>query len=138
LQPIIGYLNDLQQQAATTDATIKTALVAQQATLAQTSPQIAKIPGWLLAGHVQKDKAHWFGDSIQNVPNSLSPMLTIGEKVNVASIAYLRADAPPGQHFAGKVIGVVPANAQVQVITNADYSNAIAGGYFLWVKVQPL
>lgn len=138
LQPIIGSLNELQQQVAATDASIKTTLVAQQATLAQTSPQTTTIPGWLLAGHVQKDKANWFGDSIQIVPTNLSPILTIGEKVNVTSIAYLRADAPPGQHFTGKVIGVVPANGQVQVIASPEYSPALAGGYFLWVKVQPL
>jgi hypothetical protein len=138
LQPIIGYLTSLQQQAATTDQTIKTTLVAQQATLQQTSPQSTKTPGWLLAGHVREDQAQWFGDSIQNIPATVSPKLTMGEKVNVITTAYLRADAPPGQHFTGKVIGVVPENGQVQVISAPDYSDAIAGGYFLWVKVQPL
>jgi hypothetical protein len=138
LLPIIDYLTSLQQQAATTDHTIKTTLVAQQATLQQTSPQSTKTPGWLLVGHVRKDKLNWFGDSIQNVPSTLSPKLTTGEKFNVSDTAYLRADAPSGNHFAGKVIGIVPANGQVQVISDPDYSNAIAGGHFLWVKVQPL
>jgi hypothetical protein len=138
MQPIIASLTSLQQQAATTDATIKTTLVAQQASQEQTSPSSAKKAGWLLAGHVRADKEHWFGDSIQNIPATISPMLTVGEKISLSDTAYIRADAPSEQHFAGKVITVVPANKQVQVISAPDYSPAIAGGYFLWVKVQPL
>ena len=98
----------------------------------------AKIPGWLLAGHVDKDKLHWSGDGAKNVAATLSPKSTEGEKVCVTTHAYLRADAPSGAHLGGKVIGVVPANGQVEVIALPDYSSAIATGYFCWVKVQPL
>ena len=138
LQKITTYLQSMQQEAATTDESIKTTLATQQTTQEQTSPQSANLPGWILAGHVGADKLHWFGDSGQNVSNTLSPNFTVGEKFNVISHVYLRADAPSGAHFGGKAIGIVPANGQVQVISGPDYSNAIAGGYFLWVKVQPL
>ena len=42
----------------------------------------------------------------------------------------VRADAASGAHFGGKVIGVVPVNGQVQVISDPDYSTTIAGRYF--------
>jgi hypothetical protein len=138
LPGITDYLKKLQQEAEATDDKIKTDLVKQQATSEQTSPQSAKIPGWLLAGRVDKNKQHWLGDGAKNVPAPLSPQLTVGEKFSVTTHAYLRADAPSGSHLGGKVIGVVPANGPVVVIAPPDYSSAIAGGYFCWVKVQPL
>jgi hypothetical protein len=138
LQPIIDYLKSFQQEAATTDETIKANLVTQQATSEQTSPQSTKTSGWLFVGHVSQDKLHWVGDIVQSVSNALSPTLASHETFNVTTTVYLRADAAPGHHFTGKVIGIVPANGQVQVISDPDYSSAIAGGWFLWVKVQPL
>src|SRR5208282_3992994 len=47
IQSITNYLQDLQQQAQTTDETIKSDLVTRQATLRQSSPQSAKSSGWL-------------------------------------------------------------------------------------------
>jgi hypothetical protein len=138
LQDITYYLQNLQQQAQATDETIKSNLVIRQATVEQISPQSTKIPGWLFVGHVDKDKLHWSAEGARNVPATLSPVLTVGEKFSVTAPSYLREDAPSGTHFGGKVIGIVPANGQVLVTNPPDYSSAIAGGFFLWVKVQPL
>jgi hypothetical protein len=138
LQAITQYLTNLQQEAANTDETIKSNLVTQQASLEKTSPQSAKTSGWLFVGHVAEDKLHWFGDSTRNVSATLSPKLTTGEKLSMTSTAYLRTDAPSETHLGTKVIGVVPANREVEVIADPFYSPAIAGGYFLWAKVQPI
>jgi hypothetical protein len=62
----------------------------------------------------------------------------VGKKLNLTGIAHLRAVAPAGTHFGGKVIGVVPPNSQVKMIAGPDYFPAIAGGFLLWVQVQPL
>jgi hypothetical protein len=88
----------------------------------------------MFLGKVDKDQLHWVGDGAKNVvPTNLSPKLTVNEKFNVAIPAYLR-DAPSG----GKVIGVVRANGQVQVLAAPTCTHAIAGGFFCWAKVQPL
>lgn len=138
IEGVAKYLQSLQQQAQATDETIKARLASQQSTLDANSTQNAKIPGWLFAGHVDDDKLHWSGDGAKNIPATLSPELKSGSTFNVGAPAYLRADGPSGSHFGGKVIGVVPANGKVEVIADPQYSHAIAGGYFLWLKVQPL
>jgi hypothetical protein len=128
---VTDYLKGLQQEAETTDESIKTTLVNQQA--AAPAPT-AKVSGYLFLGKADKDQLHWVGDGAKNVvPATLSPKLTVGEKFNVAIPAYLR-DAPSG----GKVIGVVRSNAQVQVLTAPTCTPAMAGGFFCWAKVQPL
>jgi len=138
IQSLTTYLQDLQQQAQSTDETLKTNIVQQQTAAAQSSPTATKPAGWLFAGQVDESKMHWSGEGPKNVPASLSPAWTINEKFTVPSPAYLREDAPAGNHFGGKVLYVVPANSQVQVVADAQYSHAIAGGYFCWLKVQPL
>ena len=138
LQSITDKLKNLQQDAETTDETIKSNLVTRQATLEKTSSQSVKNPGWLLAGHVDKDGLNWVGDSARKIPATLSPKFTQGEQFSVTSPAYLRANIPFRIHFKGKVVYVVPANGRVKVIAGPDYSPAIAGGSFCWVKVQPL
>jgi hypothetical protein len=138
IQQLKTYLQDLQQQAQSTDETLKTNLVQQQTAAAQASPATAKPTGWLFAGQVDESKMHWSGEGPKNVPASLSPVWTINEKLTVTSSAYIHADAASGSHFAGNVIYVVPANSQVQVVADPQYSHAIAGGFFCWLKVQPL
>jgi hypothetical protein len=131
---VTDYLKSLQQQAQTVDDTIKTTVVNQQAAAEKAAPHLAKPAGWLYMGDVSKDLTHWSGDTSKNVvPANLSPQLTVGEKFNAASTAYLR-DAATG----GKVIGVVRANDQVQVSAVPTCSASIAGGDVCWVKVQPL
>jgi hypothetical protein len=138
LQDVSNYLQNLQQQAQATDESIKTSLITQQASAEQTSPQSAQISGWLFLGHVDKDKLHWTGEGPKNVAPTLSPVLTVGQRFAVSAPAYLHENAPPGGHFGGKVIGVVPAGTQVEVTAPPEYSSAIAGGFFLWANVRRL
>jgi hypothetical protein len=138
LQDVSNYLQTLQQQAQATDESIKTSLVTQQASAPQTAQQSAQVSGWLFLGHVDKDKQHWAGDGPKNVAPTLSPVLTVGQRFAVSAPAYLHQDAPPGSHFGGKVMGVVPVGTQVEVIARPEYSSAIAGGFFLWVNVRRL
>lgn len=127
---VTDYLKNLQQEAETTDQTIKTTIVNQAA-----AAPAAAMPktGWLFAGNVDKDKQHWVGTTTNVVPANLSPNLTVNEKFNAATTAYLRDN-----FTGGKVIGVVKANEQVQVMAQPQCVAAIAGGYFCWVQVQLL
>ncbi len=136
IQNLVTYLQGLQQQAQSTDDTIKTSLVAQQAAVAKTSPQTAKTSGWLLLGRVSPDKQQWAGKGPKNVAASLSPVITVGEEFAVTAPAYLRESPPADEHMKNKVVGVV-AGGQVKVTDPPAYAPAIAGGLFLWAKVQP-
>jgi hypothetical protein len=131
---VTDYLKDLQQQAQSADETIKSSIVTQQAAAEQASPHLAKPPGWIYLGNVDKDQTHWTGDTSKNVvPASLSPKLTAGQKFNVAVTAYLR-----DSNVKGKVIGVIRANDQVQVAATPVCTPSLSGGNVCWVKVQPL
>jgi hypothetical protein len=132
------YLGQLQKQAQDTDTSLKANLVNQQVAAGQESSSVAKPAGWLFAGHVSDDKnPQWSGEGERNVPPGHSAAFAVGDTFAVTAAAYLRDDAPSGAHFGGKVVYVVPANAQVKVVADPQYSHAIAGGYFLWLKVQP-
>lgn len=136
LEDLAQYMQGLQQKAQTADENIKSSLVAQQSAAEQASPQSAQPFGWLFLGHVDQSKQHWSGEGGKNVPPDLSPVLTVGEHFAVTKATYLHDNAPSGGHFGGKVIGVVPAGGQVEVLAAPEYSSAIAGGYFLWVNVK--
>ncbi len=128
---VADYLKGLQQEADTTDQTIKTSLANQEAASEQTSRLSGKKSGWLFAGNCDKDKLHWSSDSV--VPANLSPSLTVGEQFGVISTAYLRDN-----YSRGNVIGVVRKGAQVKVLAAPVCSTAISGGQYCWVQVQPL
>jgi hypothetical protein len=131
---VTDVLKDLQQQAQTADETIKSTLVTQQAASGQTAP--SKVPGWIFLGSVHKDKQHRVGTS--TVPSNLSPNLMLGEKFNLTTVTYLRATQPAANHAAGKVIGVVRANQQVDLMAAPMCQPTISGRYFCWVEVQPM
>jgi hypothetical protein len=78
IQGVTQYLQSLQQQAQTTDETIKANVVSRQATLERSSPQSAKTPGWLLAGQVDDDHLKWLGEGAKNVPATQSPVFKDG------------------------------------------------------------
>jgi hypothetical protein len=137
IQNVVTYLQGPEQQAQSTDDTIKTTLVAQQAAAAKASPLTAKVSGWLLLGHVGPDKQQWAGKGPKSVATTLSPVITVGEQFAITSPAYLRESAPAEEHTKNKVVGVV-ASGQVKGTDPPAYTSAIAGGYYLWTKVQPL
>jgi hypothetical protein len=142
IQAVSDYLQNLQQQAQATDDSIKTKLVTQQAALEQTSPQSTPTSGWIFLGQVGKDKVsgqlQWLGEGAKNVVATVSPALKPGDHFSVTAPVYLHDNAPSGGHFGGKVIGVIPTGGQVEVIASPELSPAIAGGSFLWVKVNRL
>jgi len=125
---VTDYLKNLQQEAETTDQTLKTTLVAQASSGATSTPT-AKT-GWLYAGNTDKDKLHWMGTA-NVVPANVSPNLTVNEKFTTIASAYLRDNFSKG-----KVIGVVKANTQVQVIAPPQCPESISGGHSCWVQVQ--
>jgi Sec-independent protein translocase protein TatA len=125
---LVEYLKTMQQDAQTTDTKIKTSLVAQAAS-GDTSVPAAKT-GWLFAGMTDKDMQRWTGTT-SVVPPNVSPKFTVNEKFITATSAYVRDNFSKG-----KVIGVVKANTQVQVIAPPQCPVSLGGGHSCWIQVQ--
>jgi len=138
LQSLAGYLQNLQTKAQDTDQNIKNSLVSEQTAAQQSAPQTAELSGWMFLGHVDSQKQQWSGEGAKNISSSISCTIKAGQRFTTTATAYLHADAPSGGHFAGKVTGIIPAGQQVEVLSDPEYSSAIAGGYFLWAKVKKL
>lgn len=136
LDTLVTSLQDLQQQAHTSDEQIKANLINQQATLQQSSPQSVATSGWLFLGQVDEGKSKWSGEGAKNVDATVSPVLKAGGQFPLTNPAYVYSDAPSGHHLEGKLVGVFPVGTRVSVIADPEYSHALAGGYFLWVKVS--
>jgi hypothetical protein len=124
---LIDYLKNMQQDAQTTDSKIKTSLVAQAAS-GDTSVPAAKT-GWVFAGSTDKDNLHWTSAIV--VPASVPPNLTVNQQFVTTSAAYLRDNFKKG-----KIIGVVKASTQVQVIAPPQCLVSLGGGHSCWLQVQ--
>lgn len=125
---VADYLKSLQQEAETTDQTIKSSIVNQQAAAGTSAP--AAKTGWLFAGSTDRAMQHWAGTS-NVVPANVSPNFTVNEKFTTIGPGYLRDNFSKG-----KVIGVVRANTQLQVIAPPQWPESISGGHSCWLQVQ--
>jgi len=124
---LVAYLKNMQQDAQTTDAKIKTSLVAQAAS-GDTSVPAAKT-GWVFAGSTDKDNLHWTSTTV--VPAGVSPNLAVDQKFVTTAASYLRDNFEKG-----KIIGVVRASTQVQVIAPPRFPGSLGGGHSCWLQVQ--
>ena len=130
----------LQNQTDAADQTLKNSLLNQQQILKAVAPQAASpdTTGWLLLGQVDEEKRAWFGDGAKNAPSTLDPVVKPGTRFTVPRAAYLYSDAASGRHFEGAILSALPAESLVEVLAGPDYSHAVRGGYFIWVKVKRL
>lgn len=124
---LVDYLKNMQQDAQTTDAKIKTSLVAQ-ASSGDTSVPAAKT-GWIFAGSTDKDNLRWTSATV--VPATVSPNMTVNQQFVTTAPAYLRDNFKKG-----KIIGVVKASTQLQVIAPPQCLLSIGGGHSCWIQVQ--
>ena len=124
---LIEYLQSMQQDAQTTDTKIKTSLVAQAASGDASIP--AAKTGWIFAGSTDKDNLHWTRTVV--VPAGVSPNLTVNQQFVTTTAAYLRDNFKKG-----KIIGVVKASTQVQVIAPPQCLLSLGRGHSCWLQVQ--
>lgn len=124
---LVEYLKSMQQDAQITDTKIKTSLVAKAASGDPSVP--AAKTGWVFAGSTDKDKLHWTSTTV--VPAGVTPALTVNQKFVTTAAAYLRDNFDKG-----KIIGVVRASTQVQVIAPPQCPVSIGGGHTCWLQVQ--
>lgn len=124
---LVDYLKSMQQDAQTTDTKIKTSLVAQ-ASSGDTSVPSAKT-GWVYAGSTDKENLHWTSATV--VPSGVSPNVTVNQQFVTTTAAYLRDNFKKG-----KIIGVVKASTQVQVLAPPQCLVSLGGGHTCWIQVQ--
>lgn len=131
-------VHTLQDQTDAADQTLKSSLLNQQQILKAVAPQAPSpdTTGWLYLGQVDEEKRTWFGDGAKNAPTTLDLVVKPGNRFTVPRTAYLYADAASGHHFEGAILSALPADSLVEVLAGPDYSHAIRGGYFIWVKVK--
>lgn len=124
---LVDYLKNMQQDAQTTDTTIKTSLVARAASGDSSVP--AAKTGWLYAGITDKDMQHWTSTTV--VPAGVTPNITVNQKFVTAAATYLRDN-----FHKGKIIGVVKESTQVQVIAPPQCPVSLGGAHSCWLQVQ--
>jgi hypothetical protein len=98
----------------------------------------APITGWVFLGQVDEAKTAWSGEGAQTVSGSVSPRFHKGEIISLTRPTLLYGEAESGHHLEGGVIKALPQGAQLEVLSkNPDYSHAVRGGNFIWLKVEP-
>jgi hypothetical protein len=125
-----------QKSAGTADQSIRETLLKQQQIVAQTAPAAVQDVGWIFLGKVNEGKNDWVDNSPETIAPTSTKKLTRGSLLTIIDDVYLRGDVQPGSpHNAGRILSVVKAPADVEVL-QADYTHAAAGGFFVWAKVQ--
>jgi len=90
--------------------------------------------GWVYVGRVSEDKTTWVDGpkNVRGIPPNPSP----GTVVTTVNSVVLRDPAStPGKRALGEIVTGVGPNVTLRVL-DTDYSHALAGGNFLWLKVK--
>jgi hypothetical protein len=123
-------LRETSRQLAVGDSTVKETILK----LSREQPELAAKSGWLFAGHVDESRASWTRGQPQNIAPA-GPRFRRGDDVTVTRATYLRAESDNPRHNVAPVMGVLPEGARVEV-DSVDYSHALRGGWFVWLKVR--
>ncbi len=86
--------------------------------------------GWVFAGKVDETKTDWLSGGRKAVSGSYPP----GPRVTIAEASYLHADSGTSNHAAASVVGAIKAGQSFDV-AGLDWSHALGGGWFVWLKV---
>jgi hypothetical protein len=130
VKQLAGTLGNVQKA----DQSLQETVLTQQDLLSQTGKSSSNNQyGWLYVGEVDEDKQNWVQGSPKNILPASLP-LTAGETVVASGLNYLRGDSPSKQHRDASVESVIRDRTRLKV-EDVDYSHAISGGWFVWLKV---
>jgi hypothetical protein len=135
----VSLVTNLSDRTNAADQSLSSSLVKQQQVLNEASPasSAAATIGWIFLGQVDESKTAWGGEGARTISPSVDPAaIQKGTVITLENSTFLYGDAKSGHHFEGPVLSALPRGAQVSVLDNPDYSHAIRGGYFVWVKVS--
>jgi hypothetical protein len=125
-----GTLGDVTKA----DSSLKETVLTQQNLLAQsgTGGASGTQVGWIFVGQVDENKQKWAPESPKNILPVPWP-IQVGQTITVSGLSYLRGDSPTESHREASVVSVVKDRTRLEV-QNIDYSHAISGGWFVWIK----
>jgi hypothetical protein len=133
----VNTLNGTLGDVTKADSSLKDTVLTQQNLLAQSGAKGAQAAqdGWVFAGQVDEQKQHWAAGSPKNILPVPWPLQT-GQTITVSGLSYLRGDASTESHREASVVSVVKDRTTLQV-EKIDFSHAISGGWFVWIKGSP-
>jgi hypothetical protein len=90
--------------------------------------------GWVFVGKSDPTHQHWAAIPKPKI-DTASPAVTVGQVVTFTDDIFLRADKAQNQTFnRAAILGAVRAGDTATII-DLQFSHALAGGDFVWVKV---
>jgi len=116
------------------DGNLKQRMSVQQDALAQQMNIKAPDEGWIYAGKINQAKTDWVL-AIKPTIAERKQAYAEGEELTITDDVYLRKDEATSMHANSEVISVVKAGEKV-IFLDKDYSHAIGGGWFVWLKVR--
>jgi hypothetical protein len=130
-------LQDLSTKLSTTatqlDVSERVLGAAAKAAAGAAAPGAQSRQGWMYVGHVNEAKSAW--QDRPTIVQAATPDFKSGDAVTITDDVYLRGDTGGVQHNLAVVVGVLRPGEQVTVL-DVDYTHALSGGWFLWLKVK--
>jgi hypothetical protein len=91
--------------------------------------------GWIYIGEADASKSRWKNPPQPKV-NSDSPVFKSGDRITLNDDIFAHAEKGPNQTFnQAAILTAVSANSTLTVV-DEQFSSALNGGNFVWVKVQ--
>jgi hypothetical protein len=90
--------------------------------------------GWVYVGKTDPAHQHWTALPKPKIATE-SPAVTVGQSVTFSDSVFLHADKAENQTYnQATILGAVRAGSTA-TIAGLEYSHALAGGDFVWIKV---
>jgi hypothetical protein len=115
------------------DTKVKQQLSLQQRDAVKLKINIAD-EGWIYVGKLNETKTEW-DNSIPSTIAEHKLDFQSGDIVTIIDDVYLRSDGASTSHANSQVIGVIKASEKV-IYLSKDFSHAVNGGWFLWLRVR--
>jgi len=106
---------------------------AAKAAASDSEPVAESREGWMYVGHVDEAKSAW--RERPTVVQAATPAFKAGDAVTITDDVYLHADTSGVQRSMAAVVGALRTGEQATVL-DVDYTHALSGGWFLWLKVK--
>jgi hypothetical protein len=116
------------------DGNIKQRMSVQQEALTEQTNIKAPDEGWIYAGKINQEQTTWLL-SIKPTIAERKINYESGEELTITDDVYLRKDEVTTMRANSEVIAVIKAGEKV-IFIEKDYSHAVGGGWFMWLKVR--
>ena len=116
------------------DNNMKTQLAVQEQVLTKSNLIEQAEEGWIYAGKINEAKTQWERSVKKTIAESVTDFKP-GHLITIVDDVYLRSGKDERQFKSAKILSVIKEKEKVEFIA-IDYSHAIGGGWFVWLKVR--